>query len=74
MGIITGIILIAYIILLILVLAYSGVIAYHVLKYRSQLPEKEYRRSFAVLIAYFLAGAIILGLSMILAGISGLII
>jgi len=63
-----------YIFLLILSLAYSGVIAYHVLKYRHQLRERESRQTLVILTAYLVVGGGILLLSIILAVISGLII
>lgn len=65
---------IVYVVLLLLALLYSGVISYHVLKYRSQLPERESRRALAVLVCYLLAGGTLLVISLILAGISGLLI
>ena len=66
--------LIVYIILLIFSLLYGGIISYHVLKYRTQLPQREADRSIVVLIFYWLIGGGIIVVSMIAAGISSLLI
>lgn len=63
-----------YVVLLLLALLYSGVISYHVLKYRSELPQRESQRALTVLIFYLLAGGSLLVISLILAGVSGLLI
>lgn len=65
---------IVYAVLLLLALLYSGVITYHVVKYRSQLPQQESKRALAVLVCYLLAGGTLLVISLILAGVSGLLI
>lgn len=66
--------LVVYIILLIFSLLYSGIISYHVLKYRTQLPQREAGRALVALIFYWLVGGGIIVVSLVAAGVSGLLI
>ncbi|HCR41937.1 TPA: hypothetical protein DIV45_01050 [Patescibacteria group bacterium] len=59
------IILIMYLLLLGLVAAYSGVIAYHTFKYRHQLPNADAQKATGMLWAYLLVGGVIVALSLI---------
>ena len=57
--------LIIYGIFLIFALLYSGVIVYHVLKYRHELPPEESHRALTYTTIYLIIGGGVLGLSII---------
>lgn len=59
------ILLIVYLLLLGLVVVYGGIIAYHVFKYRNQLPSADAKKATNMLWVYILSGAIVILLSMI---------
>lgn len=59
------ILFILYFLFLIFTLIYSGVVVYHILKYRHQLPRQESRKALSYLAVYSIIGGIILVFSLI---------
>lgn len=67
------VLLIIYILMLLLALAYGGVIVYHILKYRHQLPDKDARQAIVVMVGYLIVGGGVLVLSIVIASVTGLL-
>jgi len=63
------ILLILYLLLLLLVIVYSGIIVYHMLKYRHQLPITDAKKAMGMMWIYLLVSAVIF----IFSAIAGLI-
>ena len=63
------ILLTLYLLILLLVIAYSGIIVYHVLKYRHQLPHVDAKKAMGMMWMYLSVSAIIF----IFSAIAGLI-
>lgn len=56
--------LVLYLILLLLVAAYGGIIAYHVFKYKNQLPDNDIKTSMRMLWMYLLVASVIILVSL----------
>jgi len=63
------ILLIIYLVLVGLIAAYGGIIAYHVFKYRNQLPLADTKKATNMLWIYLFVGSIIIVLSLIIGSI-----